>query len=430
MSHIGDDGLPRVIGLAGLTASIINVVVGGGIFVLPAVLARELGAAAALAFLLSAAVMGLVTASLAQAGSRVARSGGVYAYAEVAFGRLAGFLTGVLFWSAGVLSSATIAAGLVDSLATLAPAIGQPLERSAGLVALYAVLTWVNLRGVRAGTRLAASTATLKFGALLVFVGLGVLLVRSENFVWTAAPAPADLSRGAILGIFALAGMEIALGASGEVRDPSRTIPRALFLAVTLIVLLYLAIQFVAQGVLGDALAESSAPLADTLARGGSGGRYFILGAGAVSMFGWLAGDLLGSSRQLFAFGRAGFLPRGLGRVHPVTRVPHVAVVTHGVVAWLLALTGTFATLAILASVAVILLYIFCCAAAWSLTSASSRGSRMVPLLAITGLLWVLSSATAAEFLAVAGVLAAGGLLYWATRARRGAMLKHVPGAG
>lgn len=435
MTATRDDGLLRVIGPAGLAASVINVVVGGGIFALPAVLAVALGPAAPVAFLLSAGVMGLVTVSIARAGSRVARSGGVYAYAEAAFGSLAGFLTGVLFWTAGVLSSAGVAAGLVESLASLEPALGRSLERGAVLVLLYAILTWVNLQGVRAGTGLAASTAALKFAALLLFVALGMTLVRPEYLVWTEIPGPADLGRGAILGMFALAGMEIALGASGEVRDPARTIPHALFTAGTLIVLLYFAIQLVAQGVLGPALAGSGAPLADALARGGVAGRYFVLAAGAVSMFGWLAGDLLGSSRQLFAFGRDGFLPAGLGAVHPVTRVPHAAVVTHAAVSCLLALTGTFSTLAILASVTVILLYLSCCAAAWSLTRGTGRRQWVVPALAIAGLLWVLASATAAEFLAVAVVLAGAALVYWATAGRRATLAVppqdgYAPGRG
>jgi basic amino acid/polyamine antiporter, APA family len=359
-----------------------------------------------------------VTASISRAGSRVARSGGVCAYAADAFGPLAGFLAGVLFAITGVFSSASVAAGLVDSLATLAPALGRPLERGFMLVALYSTLTFVNLRGVAAGTGLAAGMAMIKFTALLLFVALGVTLVQPEHLVWTAAPAPDALGRGTILGMFALAGMEIALGASGEVSDPARTIPRALILAVTLIVLLYLAIQLVAQGILGPTLASSRAPLADALARGGPAGRYFILAAGTVSMFGWLAGDVLGTSRQFFAFGRDGFLPAALAAVHPVSRVPHVAIAGYAAVSCLLAVTGSFAGLAILATVAVVLLYIFCCVAAWWLTRARPR-AWLVPLLAVVGLLWVLSSAAAREFLAVAGLLAAAALLYWLTQARR-----------
>jgi len=425
-----DEGLLRVIGPVGLTASIINVVIGGGIFALPASLALALGPASPLAFLLGAAVMGLVTLSLARAGRRVARSGGVYAYAAEAFGPFPGFLTGVLFVIVAVLSNAGVAAALVDSLSLTVPGLGRPVGRGITLIGLYGFLTVVNLRGVATGTRLASGTAAIKFGALLLFVALGLTLVRPENLVWSAAPSADALGRGVILGMFALAGMEIALGASGEVRDPARTIPRALILAMTLIVLLYVAVQLVAQGILGAELATSRAPLAEALGRGAPAGRTFILVVGALSMLGWMAGDLLGSSRQFFAFGRDGFLPGALGAIHPVSRVPHVAIACYAAVSCALAITGTFTGLAILASVAVILLYLTCCAAAWWLSRDSQPAAWLVPSLASLGLLWVLSSATVKEFLAVGGVLAGAALIYWLTEARRRTYRRPAPDAG
>ena len=430
MSGERDEGLLRVIGPLGLTGSIINVVIGGGIFALPAALAATLGAASPLAFLLGAAVMGLVTLSLARAGSRVARSGGVYAYAEEAFGPFPGFLTGVLFMIAAVLSNAGVAAALVDSLALVVPVLDRPLGRGIALVVLYAALCWLNLRGVATSTRVAAGLAVLKFGALMLFVVLGLHLVRAENLAWQATPSANALGRSAILGIFAFAGMEIALGASGEVRDPARTIPRALVMAMTLITLLYLAVQLVAQGVLGADLAAARAPLAEALGRGAPAGRTFILILGIVSMVGWMAGDVLGSSRQFFAFGREGFLPRPLAAVHPVSRVPHVAILCYAAISCLLAVTGTFAGLATLASVAVILLYLSCCAAAWWLTRGSRPGAWLIPSLASLGLLWVLSSATGKEFLGVAAVLGAAVLVYWFTKTRRRTSGRPAPDAG
>ena len=430
MSDARDEGLLRVIGLGGLTGSVINVVIGGGIFALPAALAATLGPASPLAFLLGAAVMGLVTLSLARAGSRVARSGGIYGYALEAFGPLAGFLTGVLFLSAGVLSNASIAAALVDSLSLVAPAAAHPVGRGTALVGLYAGLAWVNLRGVATGTRVAAGLAMVKFGALSLFVLLGIGLMRPEHLAWHATPAADALGRSAILGIFAFAGMEIALGASGEVRDPARTIPRALVLGMTLIVLLYVAIQLVAQGVLGPDLAASRAPLAEALGRGWGEGRGFMLVLGAVSMLGWMAGDVLGVSRQFFAFAREGFLPRPLGAIHARTRAPHVAILCYAAMSCTLAITGTFAGLAILASVAVILLYLSGCAAAWWLARETRSLPWVVPSLASVGLLWVLSSATGKELLAVAGVLGASLLLYWLTRARRQTATRAAPDAG
>jgi basic amino acid/polyamine antiporter, APA family len=410
-----DDSLRRVIGPAGLAASIVNIVVGGSIFVLPAVLARELGNAAPAAYLTGAVVMGLVTLAFAAAGRKTVRSGGPYAYVESAFGRYPGFLAGLLTWLAVVFACAAVAAALVDSLSTVAPVLQRPLVRSAALLLLFAVLALANVRGVRAGTRLASAAAVAKSAGLLLFVLLAARYVRAENLDWSWPTDAGGLGRATVLTMFALAGMEVPLCAGGEIRDPARTVPRALAGALVFVVLLYVTIHLVAQGALGPDLASSQAPLADALAKGGSGGRALLLTVGAISMFGYLAGDTLGASRILFAFGRDGLLPRRLAAVHPVTRAPHVAVVVHALAAALLAMTGSFAVLAPIASVAIIVVYLGCCAAAWASTGEQRLGA-VVPALAIAGLVWVASYSTGTEFLAVGAALLVGSLVYLVAR--------------
>ena len=121
------DGLVRAIGPLGLTAGVINIVVGGSIFVLPAALSSDLGTAAPLAYFVGAAVMALVTISFVAVARRTASSGGPYAYVEQAFGTYPGFLSGLLTWLAGVFASAAVAAALVDSLSTIVPILDQPL---------------------------------------------------------------------------------------------------------------------------------------------------------------------------------------------------------------------------------------------------------------------------------------------------------------
>jgi basic amino acid/polyamine antiporter, APA family len=279
---------------------------------------------------------------------------------------------------------------------------------------VFAVLALINVQGVRAGTGLASLTATAKFSGLLLFVVLAARFVQSENLQWTWPTDSGNLGRATVLVIFALAGMEVPVCAGGEVRDPARTVPRALAGALILVVLLYLTVHLVAQGVLGRGLAASQAPLADALARIGPGGRGLLLATGAISMFGYLGGDMLGSSRILFAFGRDGLLPRQLAAVHPVTRAPHVAVLVHTVIAAGLAMTGTFTFLAPIATLTIVLLYIGCCAAAWVLVRS------FAPLVAIPGLLWIMAQSTRVEFLAVGAVLAAGSALYWLRRPVRG----------
>jgi APA family basic amino acid/polyamine antiporter len=161
--------------------------------------------------------------------------------------------------------------------------------------------------------------------------------------------------------------MEVSLCASGEVVQPNRTIPRALIIAVLSTTILYVAIQIVAQGILGSSLASSKAPLADAMGQIHPALRALMLAGTALSMFGWIGSDLLGSPRQLFAFARDGLLPRGLGRLHPRSQVPHIAILCYAGLVIVLALTGSFAELVVLSTLAIAALYIGGCAAAWAL---------------------------------------------------------------
>lgn len=414
-----DHGLLRAIGPVGLALSIVNVTVGGSIFVLPAVLARALGTAASAAYLAGAAVMALVALAFAEAGRRTTVSGGPYAYVERAFGQFPGYLAGFLTWLATIVACGAVGAALVDSLATMVPALHHPLARTVTVAAVFALLALVNVRGVRAGTALASMAGVAKFVGLVLFVLLAARFVQPGHLTWTPPGDGAGLGRATILVIFALAGMEIPLCAGGEIRDPARTVPRALAAAVVLVVLLYLTIHQIAQGVLGPALAGSSAPLADALGGLGPAGRGLILAIGAISMVGFLGGDILGQSRVLFAFARDGLLPHRLAAVHPVTHAPHVAVVVNAVIAALLAISGSFMLLAPVASIAIVLLYIATCLAAWVLTRREAARAGTLPgataLLAIPGLTWVLVHSTRQELLAVVVALAAGALAYAVT---------------
>jgi amino acid transporter len=133
-------GLVRAIGVRGLTASIVNTTIGAGIFVLPALVARDLGSAAPLAYLACGLAMTFVVASFAMAGSRVSLTAAFYAYVEVAFGPLIGFLTGFLLWLACLLAAASVASALAASVALAVPAFEMPVLRTLGLGIVFATL--------------------------------------------------------------------------------------------------------------------------------------------------------------------------------------------------------------------------------------------------------------------------------------------------
>lgn len=362
-----DAGLLRAVGPWTLAASTVCNVVGAGIFAVPGALAASVGPYAPLALLVCALAVGSVAICFAEGGSRIASSGGSYGYVAAAFGPLAGFVAGTLAWFGNILACGGVAAALADVAVSLLPGPVKAPVHVAVIIGVIGGIAWVNVGGVVRGMRLVSAATMLKLIPLALFVVIGVFAIRSENFSQSVALSTTGLGRALILALFAFTGMETSLAASGEVARPARTIPRALMLAMLIVTLLYIAIQLVAQGILGPALALSKVPLADAMGRISTGLRLLMLGGAAISMFGLMSIELLGGPRTLFAFARDGLLPAPLGRVHPRSRAPHVAIICHAAIAIVLALTGTFAELAVLSTLAVAPLYIGGSVAAWRL---------------------------------------------------------------
>jgi APA family basic amino acid/polyamine antiporter len=430
----GERNLVRAIGTWGLAASIVNVTVGGGIFRLPASpqVTGLLGAAAPLAYVACAIVMGLIVLCIAEAGSRVSLTGGPYAYVEATFGRYVGFLVGVLLWLIGCTAVPAVAGVFADTVARLAPVVGTPSGRAVFLAVVFGAVALINVRGVRQGTRLNAVLTVAKLAPLLLLLVVGLFSVRGENLRWAnGAPSTGSVARASVFLIFAFAGVESALVPSGEVRAPARTVPRAVFLAMALVTLLYVGLQVVAQGVLGASLVGDAAPLATTAGRVFGSWGVALLSAGfVVSAFGYLSGMTLAVPRALFAFGRDGVLPRRLAAVHPRFHTPWVAIIVQSVLAWLLAVTSGFEGLAIIANVSAALVYLGCAAAAWKLRRAPVRqsegtpfvmpGGVLAPVLAAVAILFLLSSVTLKEWGVLAAVVVAASASYIvAARAER-----------
>ena len=180
----------------------------------------------------------------------------MYAYVETAFGRYVGFIAGVLYFLTAILAflrgrhSARRYDGRDGS--GLRPRSAHFLI----VLVVFGSLAWINVRGVRSGARAVWIVTILKLVPLLIFVCAGIFFVRRADalaITWPGAPA---LGRSVLILLFAFVGIEVALIPSGEVKDPARTVPRAIYLALAVTTALYLLIQLVAQGILGDSLGK------------------------------------------------------------------------------------------------------------------------------------------------------------------------------
>jgi amino acid transporter len=419
-----DSVLVRAVGFWALAASVVNVTIGGSIFALPGTLAASMGAAAPLAFVLGAVLFVPIVLCFASAGSRVTVTGGPYSYVAVAFGAFPGFAIATFFWISSVAGSGTLSAILADQVAHVVPLVSQPVPRALFMLGIYGLLIALNARGIKLGAAVIVVFAAAKVLPLVLLAVVGFGHVHLDNLRITAAPTWASIGSSLVIVIFAYSGIETALAPAGEVRDPVRVIPKAAFAGVAVVIALYVVLQWMVQGVLGSTLAGNSAPLAavaDLIVRGG--GHVMVLVA-SVSLLGCLQGDLLGSSRLLYALARDGFLPAPLAALTRVRRVPLLTLVVHSCVAWILASVGTFTMLALVSGGAFCFVYIVSCAAAWQLQRKNLgqtqnplrlRGGAMIPLLAIVGLCFILATLQRAEWIAIGCTVLAIAVLYAGT---------------
>lgn len=421
--------LRKSLGVRELTANIITITIGGGVFLLPAIAARALGAAAWVAYVICAVVFALVVACFAEAGSRVQLSGGPYAYVGEAFGPFWGYMTGVLVLLFATVAHAAVAAGFTQALNALVPGAGEGIARVVLLLGVFGCFIYINVRGVQQGAVTVEIGTIAKLVPLLFLGTAGLFVMQGVNLAWPGMPPTGTLVRTSMTMMFAFFGVESALVPSGEVRDPARTVPRAIFIAIALVTVVYLSVQQAAQGILGPELVQyQDAPLAIAAERGFGRWAGFLLMAGAaISMVVHTSGMMLSLPRSVFALSRDGYLPAALSQVNPRTHAPTNAILAYGAVVAALAVSGTFGSLVILANIGALLMYLLCVLAVLGLRRKKVRlegepftipGGAVVPWAAAAAIVALLWTITWEEFRAIGIALAVAALLY-AVRVRR-----------
>jgi len=398
------------------------------IFRLPSAVYAQLGDASLAAYVLCAVMMALVVTCFAEAGSRVPLTGGLYASIEVAFGPLIGFVSGFLLWAGMSAALSAVAVFFGDAMVALFPGLAGTIPHGAVVVSAILLLSGLNVLGVGNASRFNSVMTVAKLTPLALVIVAGISSIGGHRIA-VAAPPLAPLARASVLLIFAFLGVESALVPSGEVRDAARTVPKAIAIALTAVVIIYMLVQLVTDATLGSAIADSRTPVADAAgALMGPTGRTIILVGTAISMFGYVSGMTLAVPRMLYAFGRDGFGFRQLAAVHERYRTPHVAIAVQALINVGLATTGTFEQLAIAANGSVLLVYAACALGVLVLRRRNIRTETppfvaplggAVPVLAFVSIFAVLLGQTTQEWLALGAVTAAAFLIFAATRASR-----------
>jgi APA family basic amino acid/polyamine antiporter len=367
--------LVRGLSLLDATLLIVGSVIGSGIFFAPSIMAGYLQSPGLLLGLW--VVGGLLTLagaiSYAELAAAMPRAGGQYVFLSAAFSPLFGFLYGWTFLLAiNTGFVAAVAVAFAKSLGFFVPAVGeeQLLFAVAGFrfttaqlvaLAVIALLTWINVTGLRTGASVQNAFTIAKLAAIALLVLLGVVTARGSAANFQPLLSLSLGAEGVKLGLFAaVAGaMSKALFsydawtsvtlAAEEVKEPERNLPRSLVLGTLAITAAYTAAVgvylYVVPIVEMAAVTENRIATEAAVRIIGSAGGAFIAVAALISTFGCVNGLTLSGARVVYAMARDQLFFRRTAAVHPVYRTPAAALVLHGLVAAALTLTGTYSDL-------------------------------------------------------------------------------------
>lgn len=407
------DTLKREIDILGLAANTVNLIIGAGIFVLPALVAAYLAEASILAYVVCGVLMFAIVLCFAEIGSQITVTGGAYAYIQEAFGDYAGFLSNSLFWfGTGVLMNAAVMNAMADMIAIFIPELQKPIFRSLFFILLIGGFAWVNIRGVKYGNRMVKVNTFLKLIPLLLLIVAGVTCIAPDNLKWHSFPSVSSIGGASLLLFFAFGGGEAALSVSGEIKNPKRVIPVGILLGIGTVILLYMVIQTIAQGVLGNDLVHyKDAPLAAVAQRVfGKWGATLMTIGGIVSIFGSLSGSILSYPRVLFGGAQSGWFPAFLAKIHTRFATPYWAIIIYGLLDFIFAVTGGFKQLAIIASASLLIIYLGVVLAVikFRLTRQVSAENTfrlpfglLIPFIAVVAILWFLSNLQKDEWMGI-----------------------------
>jgi amino acid transporter len=406
-----------------LTAIGVNQVIGSAIFLLPADVARQVGAWGPIAFFAVGLASLLIALCFAEVGSRFDRTGGPYLPARAAYGRFIGFEVGWMMWFTRVASQASVSNGLALALALYWPVLATGVWRAALITTVTVVLAWINIRGIKQSKWVVNTLTVGKLAPLLLFILAGVWFIVPARLTTLPGVSLDQFGTAALLLIFAYGGYEVTGIPAGEAANPKRDVPFAFVMTILTVTAVMTVTSIVATGIVPD-LTATRTPLADgaALAMGAIGAAIITAGS-AVSMTGNNMGQVLTGSRTIFALAENGDLPRWFARVHERYQTPANAILFTAAVALTLALTGSFVALAAVSAVARLVMYFAVCTATLVLrrrppseemgrAQFTIPGGPIVPVVASIVTLSILYGANTQQRLYGTAALIAGAVLF------------------
>ncbi len=423
--------LKRTIGVFGLACAVINMMIGSGIFVLPALVAENLGAAAIICYGICGGLIFLIALCFIEIGTKITGDGGTYAYIEAAFGPFAGFVaSNILIFGSALLSDAAVANGLLQIITPFIPFATAWFFKPIFFLLLFGVLAWINIRGTKEGMMVVITTTIAKLLPLVLIIVFGIAHIVPSNLAFTNNISLNEVGSTSLILFFAFVGIETAVTNSGEFINPKKTMPLGILLGILMVLLVYLGVQLVTQGILGNQLnVYKNAPINELGNRlFGPIGISIIIGGMIIAMTGTLSGAIIAFPRLFFAGARKGIYPAFLGKVDPKFITPRNAIMIYASLGYLLSVMGEMKQLVILSSAATLLIYLGVVLATikmrFTKTAASADafkipGGLTIPILATAVIIWMLSNLSKEEMIGMFVSLIVLTVIYWGMKKMR-----------
>jgi len=387
--------LKREIGLFDATALGIGAIIGSGIFIVTGIVAGVAGPAMIFSVIIAGVIAVFSAMSVAELGACMPEEGGTYAYAQKLISPFAGFIAGWIWIFSNIFVGAAVSLGFAHYFVTLFPAV--PLKIIAVIICLIFII--INYLGLKESVLFNNILVTLKVLILLFFVAFGLGFFQPGNFTPFAPEGSMGILSGAALIFFAYTGFARVTIMAEEVRDPEKTIPRSIYLALGISTVIYLLVSIVSIGLAGTpALAQSGSPLADAIGSTGSSGAVLVISLGAmIATASVLLTTIMGISRIVYSMARGQDLPPLFSRIHPRFSTPHYAIAITGACMIAALLLADLALVVAVSTFAMLLYYLIANIAALRLPLEYRRYPPWVPIigtLSCIGLIVFLSPAS------------------------------------
>ncbi|MGL4730394.1 MAG: APC family permease [Clostridium sp.] len=401
----------------------INAIIGSGIFLLPNKAMDIIGPASLGVIIFDMLLVVSIAVCFAEVGGMFKKNGGPYVYAKEAFGDFVGFEVGFMKWAVSVIAWATMAVGFVTALSVVWPAAGQGMTKNLIVVGIIVGLGIINILGVSISKVLNNIITVGKLVPLIIFIAIGIFFIKGSNFTPVfpgGTYQSGSFGEAALLIFYAFTGFESIAVAAEDMENPEKNIPKAIITVMMIVSVIYILIQAVSIGILGEQLALTKTPVADASSVFlGSWGGMLVTAGTLISIGGINIAASFITPRTAVALAEDGLLPKALNKYNS-KGTPYIAIIVTVLLTIPVALSGSFTKLAAISVVSRFAQYIPTCLAVLILrkredlkTSFRIPFGPVIPIVAVGVSIWLLCNSSMEKILWGLGGLVIGVPVYF-----------------